>query len=658
MPRIQEWIYQLEEGKFGKFLQIAVIVAGLCGLAVIFHVREYSNLAHPTAMDMAQIGHNLAQGEGFSTKFIRPFALFMMDRRAEKLDKPAPTFVQDDKVPDVHHPPLFPALLAAAFKILPFSFEVGDAKAFMESQYRYQPEVLLSLLQTFLMLGSVFLTYLLAHHLFDSRIASLSAIAILVQNYLWQSVFSGLPTLLLVNLTLLLFFFVSVLCGKWLSLAERIAGIPNGTQMDLAEDFYHSLILMVLVGGTIGVGTLIDYTYLWLIVPVVVLTGVLIPRWKFPMSAAPVLVALLVVSPWFIRNYHLTGSPFGLAGYSIFQSTQIFPYNSLDQDLSPNAGDFTLSLITTKFLTGIGPAISEVIRSVGGIWILAFFIAGVFLPFRSPKLNYLRLWVGLSIIILILVMPIIRINYPATNSITSPYNLAAWMIPLISIFSIACFFVITDQIELPYEPLRRGFPVLFACLASLPIILTILPPNYSAPPMVNVPGRMALPDSPMFVYDIFKIQFIGNCFRPHTPAKSLPQSESSPQLQASPSELIMTDIPWAYSWYANRPALLITHTSEQAYNPLANQPENRGFHYTQKPVLGLYITEATLSRSFQDLFSLRNESWAKFFSIIMLEKRVPDNWHLFVTPYPLGRGKSGFPFLPRQIFLTDKPRWN
>ncbi len=670
MPRIQEWIYQLEEGKFGKFLQIAVIVAALTALAVIFHVKQYSNISHPAAMDMAQVARNLSEGQGFTTDNIRPLAVHVIDRHAiSKNDgepltlSERPRQLMEDRFPDLSHPPLFPALEALAFRILPFNFTIENMQQFRESSYRYQPEVLLSLLQTLLMVSVVLLTYALARRLFDTRIAILSAVVMLVHNYLWEAVFSGLPTLLLVNFTLVLGFFVSVMTAKWQDLSQRIAGVPVGTQMDLKEDFLHSLILLVLCGITIGLGGLADYCFLWLLVPIVALTGSTIPRWKFSLSLVPILVAAIIMAPWLIRNFTLTGMPFGLAGYSIFHSTQIFPYNFLDQQMALSSGELTIDLIFDKMVLGMNDAILHATSSIGGIWLAAFFIAGIFLPFRSRQLNNLRYFFGGATVILVLIMPLIRINYPETNGIVSPYNLAVWMTPWISIFAIACFFVITDQIELPYEPLRRGFPVLFGVLAAFPLIWNILPPNYTAVPVLSYPGRIGLPDSPLFVYDPYYLQSIGRGFRgPSIDGDEKTVADETamtlPVSDRGRAELLMTDIPWAYAWYANRPALLLTASPVAAYNPLAETPLDGGFHRTHKPIRGLLISEMTLSRSMLDVFSLRNEGWGRFLASVMTEKEVPLGWHLMFSPPtgPLWQNEK-WPFIPSKIYLADKKRW-
>lgn len=667
MPKIQEAIYQLEEGSFGRIFQIIVLVVGIAVLAIIFHLREFSNLAHPSAMDMAQVGRNLAQGEGFTTKNVRPFGMYMVDRLERKKNQSSVSesessetsmfpvsseMLAKDRFPDLSHPPLYPALLSVAFNILPFDWDIdlNEREVFLNNSFRYQPDVIISFIQTLLLISAVALTYLVALQLFDARVAWLSALVMLLHNYFWGAIFSGLPTLLLVNLTLVLGFFVSVLIGKWENLSEELAGIPAGSPLDLKEDFFHSLILISLSGITIGIGGLIDYCYLWLLAPLIAITCACSPRWRFLLGVVPLILAALIMAPWFLRNMGLTGNPFGLAGYSVFQSTQIFPYNTLDMNLTLDTNNFAIGLIAKKFMLGVQPAINEAIESAGGLIVVSFFIVGLFLPFRSQKLNRVRYWVGSTAILLILVSAVVKVNYFTTDSHITPYQLSAWLSPFMVIFAVACFFVVTDQIELQNLPMRRAFPILFILLSSMPLIWKAMPPNrYGALPMLEIPGRISAAESPIFPYDIFNIQRYGNYFRPSISKEDLKKHGDNPVPPSEQGEIIMSDMPWAWAWYGNRSSFLMTSKFENEYV----------IHLTVKRIQGLFLTQMTMLKSFDEIFSLPNAGWASFLREVLLKEEVPSDFHLMFTPNPIvAQTKEGFPILANQFFLTSFVRWD
>lgn len=660
MPKIQEWIYQLEEGRFGRIFQIVVLGAGIAVLAVIFHLREYSNLSHPSAMDIVQVGRNLSQGEGYTTKNVRPFAIYMIDRQAAKKgednqESQGVTYtetrqmLESDRFPDVTHPPLYPAILSVVFNILPFQFELDpdDPTPFINSKYKYQPEAVLSILQTLLFVVTVALTYLIALQLFDNRIALLSAIVMLLHAYFWETLFSGLPTLILVNLTLLLGFFVSVVVGKWENLASTLASQPAGAPLDTKEDFLHSVILMVLAGATIGIGGLADYSFLWFLVPVIGISLFSAPRWKPLLAIIPFLVALIIMAPWFLRNMNLTGNPFGLAGYSIFQSTQLFPYNSLDMQLNPDSSDMTIDLIAKKFMMGIHAAIDSSVNAMGGLVMVSFFLVGYFIPFRSARLNNLRYWVGVAVVLYVMVSAVVYVNYGETHSSATPYELAAWLSPFVVIFAVACFYVLTDQIQLEPAPLQRVFPVIFAILAGVPLVWNVLPPHrFTALPEMKVPGRISAPDSPVVPYDIFKIQYIGQLFRAAPEGKR--EEPDSPVPVSEQAEMIMTDMPWAYAWYADRPCFLLTATQAQEFE----------IHRNLKRVNGLYLTEMSMMKSFDEIFSIRNSGWSTLLREALLKGEVPNSFHMLHTPWPISASTAnGAPVLANQIFLSTFPRW-
>lgn len=681
MPKIQEWIYQLEEGQFGRVFQIVVVAVALLVIAVIFHLREYTNLSHPSAMDMAQVGRSIQQGQGFSTKNVRPFAIYMVDRQQAKKDSQSTSastnqdqengnsisnsssqtggafpasreFLAKEKFPDLSHPPLYPFFLSGLFNILPFQHDLDleDNNSFIAGKFRYQPEVILSIVQTFFFILAVGLTFLVALQLFDSRIAILSAVVMLLHNYFWSSIFSGLPTLILVNLTLLLGFFISVAVGKWENLSNELGSHPPGAPLDFKEDLIHSIILMTLAGLVTGIGGLIDYCYLWFIIPTVALAVFCAPRWKVVLSIVPLVVATLIMAPWFLRNMDLTGNPFGIAGHSIFQTTQVFPYNSLDAQLSPDSGNFTIELIAKKFVAGLSEALDRSLNSSGGLVVGAFFLVGLFLPFRSAKLNHLRYWTLLSSAILVGVSSLVFVNYGSMDTLATPYELVSWLSPLIVIFSVACFFVITDQIELELVPMRRVFPIVFAILAALPLVWTILPPTRAtALPMMNVPGRISASDSPVAPYDIFKVQWIGSLYRGASNKDAGETVEGEvPSSDVAGSEMIMTDMPWAYAWYANKPAFSISSSLEQ----------ESMIHLGLRRIHGLYLTEMSMLKSFDEVFSLRNGGWSNLIKSILLEGKAPNDFHMIHTPYLLrSESKEGYPMLANQIFLASYPRW-
>jgi hypothetical protein len=87
-----------------------VILFLLVGSFFSFYgLREYKNLSNPEAMDMAQLARNISLGRGYVTDYLRISSLTIVKDQTGG----------DAKIgshPDIVNPPLYPVLLAGAFK--------------------------------------------------------------------------------------------------------------------------------------------------------------------------------------------------------------------------------------------------------------------------------------------------------------------------------------------------------------------------------------------------------------------------------------------------------------------------------------------------------------------------------------------------------------
>ena len=168
----------------------------LAGFALVYDLNFTRNFTAPEAMDSAQLARNLSEGNGFETQFIRPVAADMLRQTGN-----VPEAELRGSFPDITHPPLYPLLLAAWMKVLPFEYEIDLEKTDFQ---RYQPEVLIHLLNQllfFIALGQVFR---LGERLFDSAVAWCSALVFMGAELYWQFSVSGLSTMLVLVLFLAL----------------------------------------------------------------------------------------------------------------------------------------------------------------------------------------------------------------------------------------------------------------------------------------------------------------------------------------------------------------------------------------------------------------------------------------------------------------------
>src|SRR5882672_12301358 len=179
--RIQAVIHKLEVGGGKRMVWIVAALVALVGLTVLYDTRAYHSFNSPEAMDAAQVARNLSEGHGFSTDFIRPFSLYLMQKHnrakhpEEMLSTNAVDFAQINGLhPDLANAPIYPVTLAGLMKVWTPQWKVEMRKPFWSSSghfTRYQPEFRIAIFNQILLLAVVALTFLVTKKLFDAQAA-------------------------------------------------------------------------------------------------------------------------------------------------------------------------------------------------------------------------------------------------------------------------------------------------------------------------------------------------------------------------------------------------------------------------------------------------------------------------------------------------------
>jgi hypothetical protein len=203
--RIQAVIYALEVGRGARWLRALALVTTVVALAVVYDSLAYHNFSAPEAMDAAQVARNVSEGKGFTTDFIRPFSIYLVQKyNRNNADSVATNFTDFAQVnaghPDLANAPVYPLLLAGYMKAWPPEWRVQTRKPFWSEGgnfVRYEPEFRIAILNQVLLMAVVALTFLLARTLFDWQAAWLSAVIVLGSDVLWKFSVSGLSTMLM-----------------------------------------------------------------------------------------------------------------------------------------------------------------------------------------------------------------------------------------------------------------------------------------------------------------------------------------------------------------------------------------------------------------------------------------------------------------------------
>jgi hypothetical protein len=601
MASLQEWIYKMEQGSGARYLKIILATLLILTLALLYNFRAYRNFDTQEAMDTAQLAHNIAEGKGYTTLFIRPLSIYLVQSHAEAGSTNVLAATNPDLAriktahSDLANPPVYPLVLAGLMKVLPFHYPINTKSSFWGNNgnfWRYEPEFLIAVFNEILLLVVVALTFLLARKLFDQNVAWFSALLVLGCETLWKFSASGLSTMLLLVIFLGL---------AWCILKiEEIAREPQPRSNRL-------LILVLASGVLVGIGALTRYSFGWAIIPVVVFLILFGGQRRIMNALAAFGVFAIVLTPWIVRNFIVSGMPFGTASFALLEGTPVFPNFQLERSLHPDFSNaFGPTLYMHKLLSNAFDILANDLPKLGGSWASILFMAGLLMTFRSAAIRRMRYFLLMCLGVFIVVQSLGRTQLSEESPEINSENLLVLLAPLVFIYGVSFFFTFLEQVKWPVLQLRYAATILFAGLCCLPIIFTLLLPK-------TIP--VAYP--PYYPPDI---------------------QHSSGWMK--PDELMMSDVPWAVAWYGQRQCVWLTLNANDDFFAINDY---------MKPVQALYLTPETMDGKFvSDWVHAGKSSWGTFIIQTVLQNQIP-------TGFPLRHAPTGF--LPDRLFLTDWDRW-
>ena len=595
---IQSLIHKLEVGGGARFFRITAVVLVVATLLLRYDANGYRNLATPEGMDAAQLARSISEGKGYTTLFLRPLSLFLVQRHNEAGAPANPDFDYariKTAHPDLANPPVYPVLLVGLMKVLPFHYAVDINGPFWSENgrfQRYEPDFLIAVFNQLLLVAAAVLTFFLARKLFDAGVAWLSAILMLGCELLWRFSVSGLSTMLL----LVIFLGLAWCLVKIEELAREPQPRP-GWLLGLA----------VAAGVLTGAGGLTRYAFGWAIIPVVLFLLLFSGPRRVQNALAAFGALVLVLAPWVARNVAVSGTPFGTAGFAAAEGTFLFPQFQLERSIHPDLGHLLWMKPYLHKLAVNGQALlTNDLTRFGGNWATLLFWAGLLLSFRSVAVRRLRYFLlfclGTFAVVQALGQTQLSVESPEVNS----ENLLVLLAPLVFIYGVSFFLTLLEQINLPALELRYPIIAGFVVLCCLPMVFALLPPKTNP---------VAYP--------------------PYYP----------PEIQQASGwmkedELTMSDVPWAFAWYGRRQCVWLTLNAGDDFNTI---------NYRMKPVQALYLTPETMdSRFVSDWVMSREHSWGSFVLQVVTQRQIPPDFPLRIAP----KG-----YLPERLYLTDRERW-
>ncbi len=601
MPVLQNLIHGAEEGGGLRYLKYVLIFLAVAGLSLSYNLREFKDMSSPEAMDTAQLARNIAEHKGYHTLFVRPFSMYLLQRAYTEKNGETTLVDRNDRTqirgmhPDLANAPLYPFVLAGLMKMSSKMTYQPVAELAPEdfARHAYRPDFLISLFNQVLFVIAAIMVFFLARRRFDATIAWISAALFMGTDLFWRFSMSGVSTMLLVVI-----FIALAWCLVCLEEGYREATLRPMTL----------LLLAILAGLLVGLGGLTRYSFGLLIIPTLAFLLLFLGRSRVIFFLAALFAFALVMGPWVARNYRISRTPFGTAGYAMYETTGYFPEHRLERSLNPDLSRVTYRQLWSKLLANTRVITRDDLPKLGGSWVGAFFLVGLLVRFRSPSLNRLRYFLLLCLPVLIVAQALGHTQLSEDSPTVNSENLLALVAPLVIVFGVAFFFTLLDQIDLPVRQLRYLITGVFCALVCLPAFFSL------------VSSRNTVPAYPPYYPPI--IQKTAGWMKE--------------------SEMMMSDVPWAVAWYGQRQCLWLT---------LGLQTDFFSISDYQKPISAIYLTPVTMDERFLSQW-LRNSdfSWGSFvLEYGILKKDLPRS-------FPLRRALPTW--MPNHFILMDYDRWN
>ncbi|HWD94230.1 MAG TPA: hypothetical protein VG938_18005 [Verrucomicrobiae bacterium] len=605
---LQDFIHKLEVGlgrRFVRYLAFGLVVSVLL---IRYDVHCYHNMATPSAMDAAQLARNISEGRGYTTQFIRPLSIYLVKGKTHDAPDKDPARLNSGH-PDIANPPVYPFVLAGLMKVLPFHFDAGLKGVFWSDPdpkipggrrgTRYQPDFLIALFNQFLMLVLLVLVFFWARRLYDFAVARLSVVLLLGAEILWRFSVSGLSTMLL-----LVIFMALIWC---LTLWESEVREPKWG--------LKSLVFLSLMAGVLaGLGALTRYAFAGMIIPVAIFIAVFGGPRRLLCCALTLAAFAVVVGPWIARNYAVSGTPLGTAGYGVVE--WFLPGFRLQRSLQPDLPHYPLILYLRKLGLNLIPVLQEDLFKMTGGWVSAFFLVGLMVGFRNVGLRRMRYFVVGSLVTLAISEALARTQLTNETPEVNSENLLVLLAPVIVVYGVGLFYVLLDGMKVSFYQLRYVATGVFIALLVLPMFFSLA---------MASSGPLAYPP-----------------YRPDIIQRSAHFMKED--------ELMMSDIPWAVAWYGQRQCVWTTlNATADPKNPVEWQESFFAINDALKPIHAVYFTPRSLDAHLQsELMRGGSLSWGQFILHVLIRSEIPDGFPLRKTP-------PGY--LPEQVLLCDWTRW-
>ena len=470
----------------------------------------FRGLNSPQAMDQAQIAREIARGNGFTTKMIRPVAYY----QAEKKEGHMVSLVGFQ---DTYHSPLNPLLNAAVLKLIhadnPASWQMND------NEMVFPLDRIIATVCTLFFLMAIGVNYLLISRIFDAKIAGVAAILMLFCESFWNYSLSGLPQMLM----LLLFS-----CGIYFVYRAVEAAAEGRLAMTPA----------IIAGVFFTLLALTHWMTVWIALGYIVFAAIAFrPRGIVGIMVLALLL-LAAIGP-VLRNQGITGTPFGTAFLTLYNGLGNASEDVVMRNIDLAAEPLVTDGLISKVLSNTLLQATNIIPFLGGIVVAPLFFLSLLHPFkRSPIATFrwaiLLMWIttafGLAI-------------FGITTEALDPNQLHMLFAPIMTAYGLAFVSILWSRLDFVASTpaLRNIHHMVIIAICALPLVLA-LPLKVRIG--MQLKDRGGYPNWPPYY------------------APALNRTNSGIKGWVAANQVVVSDQPWAVAWYADRMSIWIPPTRD------------------------------------------------------------------------------------------------
>lgn len=483
------------------------IIVSLCSFQLFL---TYRGLDQPVAMDMAQIGRQIARGEGFTTKFIRPIDAW--DQNKVNRSKP----LDFDHFADTNHAPLYPYVLAGAIKASGFhKFEEHRMDESVSNVYA--GDRVISSVSTLFFLLAMLLAYTLFTRLFDEVVAATAVALMGLSELMLQYALSGLPQPLMMCFVL----------GAAHCLVSAVhADEENRSVMTVIWSCAMYVLLALLC--------LTSRMSIWCAMGMMVFSGLYFRPKGMHAAIGAAIVSIIVILPT-IHMVAPTGGMEKKIMYGLFsgfgsEGAEMMMRSATTEAMSFNSSNFFLRLLGYTFAQ-----FNDMYKNMGAIITTPFFLLALLNKFRNPALEATKwavfaMWIGACAGMALF----------GEKETMSASQQAVLFTPFFAAFGVGLVFTFLARMQLGQD---------FNGIRGLSIAV------------------MLIISSGLFLFELPKQLYMGIWTSargiPHFPPYYPSAMNIKLHNMTTPKDLVVTDQPWGVAWYADRKALWIPRSLEE-----------------------------------------------------------------------------------------------